>query len=96
MRISGGISDLYGAESYARQGTKVQSAPAEQARKIDKTQTPEKKVAGTISLRGVLSARELKTLEAFFGDPHTNRQSLYGGRGAPKNIHSGMLLDVKG
>ncbi len=96
MRISGGLSDLYGPESYRRQEPKVQTTTQEQIVKPELHPSGNKTKAGEIPLRSVLSTRELNTLEAFFGDSHTARQSLYGGHGRPKNVHSGMLLDVKG
>ncbi len=96
MRISGGLSDLYGPESYRRQEPKVQSEAPENKAKPEVLQAGRRATAEDIPLRSVLSTRELNTLEAFFGDPNTARQTLYGGHGQPKNVHSGMLLDVKG
>jgi len=96
MRISGGLSDLYGPESYRRQEPKVETTVPERIAKPDTLQAGRRATAEDIPLRSVLSARELNTLEAFFGDSNTSRQSLYGGHGQPKNVHSGMLLDVKG
>ncbi len=96
MRISGGLSDLYGAESYRRQEPRVQTATPEHNPKPEALQTGNRAKPGEIPLRSVLSTRELNTLEAFFGDSNTARQTLYGGHGRPKNVHSGMLLDVKG
>lgn len=93
MKIAGSNWHIPGAESLYRQ-FKPQAAPQETNPQKQAEESTVSANNNSTDPKSVLSARELDTLKALFGDSANG--SFYYGRNQVRNVSSGHLLDVKG
>lgn len=95
MKIRDGLQNLYKPDLYQNQNPKVREI-SDETRDIASTPLKSLKAAEPgFSLKKVLSAKELNSLNALFGYEQGGKQGLYGNNRI-RNVHAGMLLDVKG
>ncbi len=96
MKISERLQGLYAPERFNLQETKVDR---QKPREKELASLPEAKMPKAdikdISLKMVLSAKEVNSLTALFGYEQNGKEEIYGAN-KMRNVHSGMLLDVKG
>lgn len=96
MKIPDKISGLYGANSYPQK--KVQGLRDKILQKNMPAANSGKKMnqtAGMMELKKTLSIKEIDSLTALFGYQDETAGRLYG-KNNLKNIHAGMLFDMRG
>jgi hypothetical protein len=96
MKIRDGLQNLYKPDLYNNQNSKIKDA-SEQAKDIASSSVKHTKNNRDqeFSLKKVLSVKELNSLNALFGFEQGGKESLYGNNRI-RNVHAGILLDVKG
>lgn len=95
MKITDGLQALYKPDLFNNQNPKVQQKAA-QAEEITSISAKQSKMPdNSFSLKKVLSVKEISSLNALFGFEQGTKDALYGNN-KMRNIHAGMLLDVKG
>ena len=96
MKISERLQGLYAPDRISQQEKKVHK-PDQQEKKIALLPGAEKHKSDIkdLSLKQVLSIKEINSLTALFGYEQNGRDEIYGAN-KMSNVHSGMLLDVKG
>jgi hypothetical protein len=96
MKISERLQGLYAPERFPQQETKVQK-PKVLEKEVDLLSGVNKQKADIkdLSLKKVLSTKEINSLNALFGYEQNGKEEIYGAN-KMRNVHSGMLLDVKG
>ncbi len=96
MKISERIQGFYTPDRFSQRGTKILKPDQEEKEisqlSVNKKTNTEMK---DISLKRVLSTKEVDSLTALFGYEQSGSSETYGAN-KMRNIHSGMLLDVKG
>ena len=94
MKITNGLQNLYKADAYNQQNAKVEDLTSTDV-EPQQTKNVQKNNLQDFSIRKVLSAKEISSLNALFGFQQENDNSMYGNHKI-RNVHAGMLLDVKG
>ena len=96
MKITNGLQNLYKADAYNQQNAKVEDSKKTNTDvEPQQTKNVQKNNLQDFSIRKVLSAKEISSLNALFGFQQENDNSMYGNHKI-RNVHAGMLLDVKG
>ncbi len=96
MKISGKVSALYGSNSN-QQGTVKALREKAMQKLLPKAGNETKntiRISG-VELKNTLSVREIDSLGALFGYQDETAGRLYG-KNNLKNVHAGMLFDMKG
>ena len=96
MKISERLQGLYTPDRLSQNETKVHK-PNQQNNKVAPVAESNKQKldSNDFSLKKVLSEKEVNSLTALFGYEQNGRQEIYGAN-KMRNVHAGMLLDVKG
>lgn len=96
MKISGKVSALYGSNSNQQSTVKALREKAMQ-KLLPKAGNETKstiRISG-VELKNTLSVKEIDSLGALFGYQDETAGRLYGQNNL-KNVHAGMLFDMKG
>lgn len=94
MKITDGLQGLYGADLYKRPEPRVNKDVAT-TENVLKNQSLKKQENPQTDILSVLSNKEVSSLQALFGYETEQNSAVYGANGL-RNVHAGMLLDVKG
>jgi len=96
VKISERLQGLYAPDRFNQQETKVHR-PKQQNKEIPSLGESNRKQPDNsdFTLKKVLSIKEVNSLNALFGYEQNGREEIYGAN-KMRNVHSGMLLDVKG
>ncbi|MCB0281037.1 MAG: hypothetical protein H6627_11765 [Calditrichae bacterium] len=95
MKITDGLQGLYKPDLFNNQNPKVQQK-ADQTEELTSIAAKQSKTLdNSFALKKVLSVKEINSLNALFGFEQGTQNALYGNN-KMRNIHAGMLLDVKG
>lgn len=96
MKISERLQALYAPERFNQQETKVnRPKPRENGIVVLPEASKQNSDIKDVSLYKVLSVKEINSLTALFGYEQNGNEEMYGVNKI-RNVHSGMLLDVKG
>jgi len=96
MKIINNLEGLYKPETFKQKDTRIQADDAKESNTVAPLEYGQQKTdPGKFSLKKVLSVNEINSLSALFGYEQDGRDALYG-RNNIRNVHAGMLLDVKG
>ncbi len=96
MKINQGIPGLYGPQAQKNQYPRVdqRDLTADKYAELNPA-GKERQNEAHFSLKKVLSAREVNSLQVLFGYEQNLQQQLYGVNRV-RNVNAGMLLDVRG
>jgi len=96
MKINQGIPGLYGPQTQKNQYPRIEQRDMT-ADKYAELNPVGRELTNEshFSLKKVLSAREVNSLQVLFGYEQNLQQQLYG-TNRIRNVNAGMLLDVRG
>ncbi|KAA3617629.1 MAG: hypothetical protein D8M58_01275 [Calditrichaeota bacterium] len=96
MKITERLQGLYAPDRPNQQETKVHKPKlAGKEIKFLQDKNNQKPDIKDFSLKQILSVKEVNSLHALFGYEQNGGDGIYGAN-KMSNVHSGMLLDVKG